>query len=330
MEFNIPVTCFLTPIGAAAPTVPPPVEICGHATLAASHFLFSSGLVEADAVEFVTLSGVLTAKRVRKYERFLIELDFPASEVVECEKVEVPEIPITLGGASVVRVMKSRSNGSGDGRTCFRAVAGIQPQVDEIRKCAGRGVIITGPAPSDSGFDFYTRFFCPKLGVDEDPVCGSAHCALAPYWSKKLGRKNLIAFMPGVSKEWDIEPSTGRGYSKVGSINSGKEILEFEPDVAYDYSDSLQKQLWGAFVSSSELNDYGKNPFLNIFNVKSEMNCYTGKIEYPILKACETSTKDFNDEDDQMIAQEDHCWVYLLENVAAKDPKRKIAYDTSV
>ncbi|KAK1294679.1 hypothetical protein QJS10_CPA16g01372 [Acorus calamus] len=107
----------------------------------------------------------------------------------------------------------------------------------------------------------------------------------------------------------------------VGS--SGKEILKFEPDVAYDYSDSLQKQLWGAFVSSSELNDYGKNPFLNIFNVKSEMMGSSSAIcgpdqhellhgednvpliEYPILKACRTSTKVFSDEDDQMIAQDD-------------------------
>ncbi|KAK1294832.1 hypothetical protein QJS10_CPA16g01389 [Acorus calamus] len=179
MEFNISETCFLTPIVAAAPryrlrwfTPVAEVELCGHATLAASHFLFSSGLVEADAVEFVTLSGVLTAKRVRKSDRVLIELDFPASVVVECEKVELPEIPITLGGASVVGVMKSSSNGSGDGDPIVElasgeAVAGIQPQLDEIRKCAGRGVIITGPAPSDSGFDFYTRFFCPKLGVDE-------------------------------------------------------------------------------------------------------------------------------------------------------------------
>ncbi|KAJ0979626.1 hypothetical protein J5N97_015100 [Dioscorea zingiberensis] len=74
-------------------------------------------------------------------------------------------------------------------------VANLKPKFDEIRQCAGRGLIITGSAPSGSGYDFFSRFFSPKLGVDEDAVCGSVHCALAPYWSKKLGKHNLIAYM---------------------------------------------------------------------------------------------------------------------------------------
>uniref|UniRef100_A0A0C9S7Q1 TSA: Wollemia nobilis Ref_Wollemi_Transcript_7884_604 transcribed RNA sequence n=1 Tax=Wollemia nobilis TaxID=56998 RepID=A0A0C9S7Q1_9CONI len=78
--------------------------------------------------------------------------------------------------------------------TSGEKVASLQPQFGEIQKCSGRGIIITGLAPNQSGFDFYTRFFCPKLGVNEDPVCGSAHCALAPYWAKKLGKNQLVAY----------------------------------------------------------------------------------------------------------------------------------------
>ncbi|KAL6505112.1 hypothetical protein OROGR_024929 [Orobanche gracilis] len=73
-------------------------------------------------------------------------------------------------------------------------VVEAEPNFDEMRKIPGRGIIITGPATMGSGFDFFSRFFCPKLGVDEDPVCGSAHCALAAYWSRKLVKCDLAAF----------------------------------------------------------------------------------------------------------------------------------------
>ncbi|KAM2129481.1 hypothetical protein ACFX1R_009155 [Malus domestica] len=72
-----------------------------------------------------------------------------------------------------------------------KAVTDLQPQFDAIRQCPGSsGVIITGIAPPESGYDFYSRYFCPKHGIDEDPVTGSAHCALASYWCKKLGKSD--------------------------------------------------------------------------------------------------------------------------------------------
>ncbi|MCE3051733.1 hypothetical protein HAX54_050608 [Datura stramonium] len=77
--------------------------------------------------------------------------------------------------------------------TSGEAVAECQPQFDQIQNLPGRGMIITGLAPQGSGFDFYSRFFCPKLGIYEDPVCGSAHCALTPYWHKKLGKCDFVA-----------------------------------------------------------------------------------------------------------------------------------------
>ncbi|XP_058083946.1 uncharacterized protein LOC131231678 [Magnolia sinica] len=225
LEFNIALTAFLTRITPSVDsenhdrnqrfglrwfTRGTEVKICGHATLAAAHFLFTSGLATTNTIEFLTKSGLLTARRVDGFkqpgtlaslnenaeELFSIELDFPTIPLIECNPEEHPSIPRTLNGVPMINIKKAAilddlvvelSSGN--------AVAELQPQFDELQECAGRGVIITGLAPPGSGFDFCTRFFCPKLGVNEDAVCGSAHCALAPYWSKKLGKHDLIAYM---------------------------------------------------------------------------------------------------------------------------------------
>ncbi|KAF8780034.1 hypothetical protein HU200_002001 [Digitaria exilis] len=189
-EFNAPVTAFLaaaadTDTAASAPrfhirwfTTVTEVELCGHSTLAAAYFLLTGGVVGSgtDAIEFVTLSGmVLTARllvkeagngkracndfSVHRVDRggFCIELDFPVATVEECVPGEVmPTMPDTLNGASVVN-----------------------PNFKEIQECAKRAMIITGPAPIGSQVDFVTRLFAPNLGVNEDQVCGSVHCALA-------------------------------------------------------------------------------------------------------------------------------------------------------
>ncbi|KAJ4789555.1 Phenazine biosynthesis-like domain-containing protein [Rhynchospora pubera] len=234
-EFNISETCFLTRVVSAVGSYPNSsnqsvdiprfslrwftpvaepctsyllsqphhqVNLCGHATLASAHFLFTSALLEHETIEFITKSGLLTAKKVTKSKsaskdmKLFIELDFPADQVVKCNASELPSIPLTLNGLSVVNVLKTTASddfivevSSG------KEVAELQPNFMEIQKCAGRGVIVTGQAPDGSGFDFFSRFFCPKLGVNEDPVCGSAHCALVPYWSRKLQKKSLTAFM---------------------------------------------------------------------------------------------------------------------------------------
>ncbi|KAJ4782656.1 Phenazine biosynthesis-like domain-containing protein [Rhynchospora pubera] len=221
-EFNISETCFLTRVVSAVGSYPnssnqsvdiprfslrwftpvAEVNLCGHATLASAHFLFTSALLEHEIVEFITKSGLLTAKKVTKSKsaskdmKLFIELDFPADQVVKCNASELPSIPLTLNGLSVVNVLKTTASddfivevSSG------KEVAELQPNFNEIQKCAGRGVIVTGQAPDGSGFDFFSRFFCPKLGINEDPVCGSAHCALVPYWSRKLQKKSLTAFM---------------------------------------------------------------------------------------------------------------------------------------
>ncbi|GFP97840.1 isocitrate dehydrogenase [NAD] catalytic subunit 5 mitochondrial [Phtheirospermum japonicum] len=214
-EFNLSETCYLTrlsePAQSTIGSVPrfglrwftpvAEVKLCGHATLAASHFLFSHDLVKSNTVEFTTLSGILAAKRVpdssngNASDNFIIELDFPVDTVMEYNgAADVSTVSKSLNGASVNEIL----NTTGDDLLVVlpsgEAVVETEPNFDEIRKFPGRGMIITGLAPTGSGFDFFSRFFCPKLGINEDPVTGSANCALAVYWSKKLGKCDLIAY----------------------------------------------------------------------------------------------------------------------------------------
>ncbi|XP_028788910.1 uncharacterized protein LOC114744931 isoform X2 [Neltuma alba] len=195
-EFNISETCYLTRIAESespanstnASSNPRfhlrwftpvfEVKLCGHATLAAAHTLFSSGLVASNIVEFVTLSGVLTAKKIPDISIACasdLENVLEGAPIVEIKRT-------TIGDDLLVEVTSGKS------------VIELKPQFDAIVKCPGRGIIVTAVAPSDSGFDFYSRFFCPKAGINEDPVCGSAHCALASYWSKKLGKLDFNAY----------------------------------------------------------------------------------------------------------------------------------------
>ncbi|XP_073223828.1 uncharacterized protein [Cicer arietinum] len=213
-EFNISETCYLTSIhGTSIPrfglrwfTPVSEVNLCGHATLAAAQTLFSTGLVDNNVIEFVTLSGILTAKKIpasnvtsaqndEAKDTFYIELDFPADPIAESNSDDTSLISEALNGASIIDIKRTKN---GDDLLVVvssgKNVTEVEPQLDVIGKIAGRGVIVTGIAPSESGFDFYSRYFCPKFGINEDPVCGSAHCSLATYWSKKLGKCDLNAY----------------------------------------------------------------------------------------------------------------------------------------
>ncbi|KAK3437786.1 hypothetical protein EUGRSUZ_C02459 [Eucalyptus grandis] len=217
-EFNISETCYLTrasgsELASSSPrfrlrwfTPVEEVELCGHATLAAAHTLFTSGMVDSDTIEFMTLSGILTAKRVPEMKSniskiqdgdvpgILIELDFPVVPIAEDDAERISCVSKVLNGTSIVEIKKTATGDHFIVIPSGKEVEEFQPQFDEIQRCPGRGIIITGSAQPDSGFDFVSRFFAPKLGVNEDPVCGSAHCALAPYWSEKLGKNDLVAY----------------------------------------------------------------------------------------------------------------------------------------
>ncbi|KAM7256536.1 hypothetical protein ACFE04_012277 [Oxalis oulophora] len=217
VEFNLPMIGFLTPDQNSTRfnirwfTTVNEVPLCGHATLAAAHILFTKGLVSSDLIEFDTLlSGILTATRVNDctfangstmqngkiQDKFLIELNLPAIPNVEFNSTDVSAISQALGGVPIVEVKKTADNRLIVLLPSAKCVEKLLPKIDEILNIPDAdGLIVTGVAPPDSGFDFKSRFFAPKLGLNEDPVCGSAHCSLAPFWNKKLaGKCDFVAY----------------------------------------------------------------------------------------------------------------------------------------
>jgi PhzF family phenazine biosynthesis protein len=162
------------------------VDLCGHATLASAHVLWEEEHLPADAeVRFHTRSGLLTATR----RDGLIWLDFPATPAVEA--AAPPELAAALGVP--LRFV---------GRTRFDLLVEVEsedtlrrlaPDLARLGGLAVRGVIVTAASATPER-EFVSRFFAPAAGVPEDPVTGSAHCALAPYWGDRLGRTELRGY----------------------------------------------------------------------------------------------------------------------------------------
>jgi len=161
------------------------VDLCGHATLATAHLLWEEGLHEGDEIAFHTRSGRLTAERDGEW----IRLDFPADPAVPAEAPE--DLTEGLGSAALVYV--------GKGGTDLvveledeAAVARLRPNLHAWKRLDARGVLVTARSGRPN-VDFVSRCFFPAIGIDEDPVTGSAHCTLGPYWAAKLGRTELTA-----------------------------------------------------------------------------------------------------------------------------------------
>ena len=160
------------------------VELCGHATLASAHVLWEEGVLRpSEIARFATKSGELRAYR----RGDLIEMDFPS-------KPEQPaEPPANLLEALGVKPLYLGRNVFDyllllDSETAVRAVT---PDFALLRTVTVRGVIVTAPSARPR-FDFVSRFFAPAVGVDEDPVTGSAHCCLGPFWAARLGKSELV------------------------------------------------------------------------------------------------------------------------------------------
>lgn len=162
------------------------VDLCGHATLAAAHILWEEDYeAKRDEIVFNTKSGVLKAKNVSD----LIELNFPLEEARE---VEVFEELITAFGTKPIYVGKNRMDYIIEVKDA-NILRNINPNMNILKKIGNRGFIVTSISDSDK-YDFMSRFFAPNYGIDEDPVTGSAHCCLAPYWKRKLLKSDLKAF----------------------------------------------------------------------------------------------------------------------------------------
>ncbi|HEY7067043.1 MAG TPA: PhzF family phenazine biosynthesis protein [Chloroflexota bacterium] len=162
------------------------VDLCGHATLASAHVLWEDGhLPPGEAARFQTRSGLLTAARQGDW----IEMDFPAKPQEPAEPppglaAALGAVPRYVGRNEFDYLVEVESE------AVLRA---LQPDFAALRAIPVRGITVTSRAAT-AGCDFVSRFFAPAAGIDEDPVTGSAHCCLGPYWAERLGRPELTAY----------------------------------------------------------------------------------------------------------------------------------------
>jgi len=197
-EMNLSETAFITRKGKGTfglrwftPTTE--VKLCGHATLASAHIIYDKGIVPPGIpISFNTLSGELKASKRGEF----IELDFPAQPGRQARAL--PGLEKALG-------VRPKYVGVNRGLYYLvevgseRAVRDLDPDMGLLRKISGKGgksmhgVIVTSRA-SSKGYDFVSRFFAPAMGIDEDPVTGSAHCYLGPFWKERLGRDSFTAY----------------------------------------------------------------------------------------------------------------------------------------
>ena len=190
-EMNLSETAFLVPRDEGAfdlrwftPAVE--VDLCGHATLASAHVLWEKGHLTPDApAVFHTRSGRLSAVLRDGW----VEMDFPAEPD---EPAPVPDGLADALGAEPTYVGRNRLDYlvEVDAEATVRRLA---PDARRLGEVEGRGIIVTARAETE-GFDFVSRFFAPRAGVDEDPVTGSAHCCLGPYWRRRLGGDAFTAW----------------------------------------------------------------------------------------------------------------------------------------
>lgn len=175
------------------------VDLCGHATLAAAHALWESGrLPSTEKAEFMTKSGLLTVARDGDWYVMDFPSESPASVSAPKELIEaLGLIPRYVGRNRMDYVVEVEDE---------ETVRTLKPDFGMIKGLQTRGVIVTCAADKRSNdspsYDFISRAFFPGLGVDEDPVTGSAHCALAPYWGKRLRKRELTGYQASTRGGW--------------------------------------------------------------------------------------------------------------------------------
>ena len=192
-EMNLSETAFLVPENGDfrlrwfTPAVE--VALCGHATLASAHVLWEDGhLPRGSQARFHTLSGLLRADQRGDW----IEMDFPAKRGAPVEPPPGMVAALDLQPGEALAVERNQFDYLVEVASEDR-VRSLAPDHSALKKVEARGIIVTSRATT-AGYDFVSRFFAPGAGVDEDPVTGSAHCALGPYWMARLEKPDFIAY----------------------------------------------------------------------------------------------------------------------------------------
>lgn len=189
-EMNQPETAFLVQADDGynlrwfTPTVE--IDLAGHPTLASAHWLWTSGRLDPNtAARFHTRGGLLIAEKRDGW----IRLELPATPPIEQQPpgglAEALGVELLWAGKSPFDLLVEVAS--------EETLRSLEPDLSAISRYPVRGVIVTAKAAAPP-YDFVSRFFAPQSGIDEDPVTGSAHCCLGPYWSQKLGKKQLLAY----------------------------------------------------------------------------------------------------------------------------------------
>lgn len=166
--------------------------MCGHATLAAAHVLFQNNAVQGDTIHLHSCAGSLSVTRQEREEGTWLAMDFPACPLIPCTEEETVDTFRQIVAPCSFRELL---------RDPFLVIA-LMDSEEEVRRCTPRldvlarqscrALSVTAPS-SLPGVDFVSRYFAPKVGIPEDPVCGSSHCRLTPFWAGRLGKTVLTA-----------------------------------------------------------------------------------------------------------------------------------------
>ncbi len=203
------------------------VRLCGHGTLSAAAVLFNAVEVAAPQVTFQTLSGDLIARRT---DDGAILLDFPLEPPLAC--APPPDVLEALG----ITQARMAAYGAGDRKLLLhfeRAedIRALRPDFAALlhapSMAAYQGLIVTAPGDPDTPYDFVSRFFAPAVGIDEDPVTGSAHTLLAPYWAERLDKRELFAYQAS-ARGGELRIRLGEGEAKDRVFLEGQAVIVLE------------------------------------------------------------------------------------------------------
>ena len=220
-ENNLAETAFLVPKGKGVfdlrwftPGVEAP--LCGHATLASAHAIFSHLKFDGPEIGFDTKSGRLTVKRLADGR---LEMDFPADMP---KRIDAPATLADALGAAPKEVWSGQYLLSVFGSAA--EVRALKPDLAKVAALGGKRMDVCCAAPGDGGYDVVSRFFAPADGIPEDPATGSAHCMIAPFFSERLGKAELKCFQAYPGRGADI--ATRMAGDRVKLIGRARTVIE--------------------------------------------------------------------------------------------------------